>query len=189
MEYINTLDTMTPEEAEDAVVTGSLTEIVEYRMNNISDYLFYGFNNLEKIVLPLARTSGREIAVNTKVTEINAAQLEEASYMAFEGLTSLRVLDFGVNITLNKTWFRTMAALDAIILRKANEIHYLKSTDMFTGTPIAAGAGYIYVPRNLIDDYESATNWSAYAGQFRAIQDYTVDGRIHGELDRAKLGL
>jgi hypothetical protein len=37
---------------------------------------------------------------------------------------------------------------------------------------VANGTGYIYVPAALIEDYKAATNWSLYADQFRAIEDY-----------------
>ena len=32
--------------------------------------------------------------------------------------------------------------------------------------------GYIYVPKALVETYKTATNWSAYASQIRAIEDY-----------------
>ena len=47
--------------------------------------------------------------------------------------------------------------------------------------------GYIYVPKSLIEDYKVATNWSAYADRFRALEDYTVDGTTTGELDESKI--
>ena len=47
--------------------------------------------------------------------------------------------------------------------------------------------GYIYVPKSLIEDYKVATNWSAYADQFRVLEDYTVDGTTTGELDESKI--
>ncbi len=34
---------------------------------------------------------------------------------------------------------------------------------------------YVYVKKDLIEEYEQATNWSAYAGQFRAIEDYLTE--------------
>ena len=55
------------------------------------------------------------------------------------------------------------------------------------GTAISKGAGYIYVPRNLVDSYKAETNWSAYAEQIRALEDYTVDGTITGDLDETKI--
>lgn len=32
--------------------------------------------------------------------------------------------------------------------------------------------GFIYVPRKFVESYKVATNWSAFASQFRAIEDY-----------------
>ena len=48
----------------------------------------------------------------------------------------------------------------------------LANTNAFTNTPIKSGAGYIYVPAALVDSYKAATNWSVYADQIRAIEDY-----------------
>jgi hypothetical protein len=39
----------------------------------------------------------------------------------------------------------------------------------------------------LVDEYKAATNWSTYAGRIRALEDYTVDGTITGELDESKI--
>ena len=65
----------------------------------------------------------------------------------------------------------------------------LSSTNAFSGTPIALGTtGYIYVPRDLIASYEAATNWSTFAGRYRALEDYTVDGTITGAFDDTRLG-
>ena len=32
--------------------------------------------------------------------------------------------------------------------------------------------GYIYVPKALVEEYKTATNWSVFADKFRAIEDY-----------------
>ena len=37
---------------------------------------------------------------------------------------------------------------------------------------VESGTGYIYVPQATIEGFKSATNWSTYADQFRAIEDY-----------------
>ena len=39
----------------------------------------------------------------------------------------------------------------------------------------------------LYEKYRNGTNWSTYAAQFRALEDYTVDGTITGELDPNKI--
>jgi hypothetical protein len=63
----------------------------------------------------------------------------------------------------------------------------LSSTNAFAGTPIESGTGYIYVPAALIDSYKTETNWSAFAAQYRALEDYTVDGTVTGEMDESKI--
>ena len=44
-------------------------------------------------------------------------------------------------------------------------------SDVFTNTPIANGTGYIYVPDDLVESFKSATNWSIYADQIKAISE------------------
>jgi hypothetical protein len=41
----------------------------------------------------------------------------------------------------------------------------------------------------MIDTLSSATNWSAFATQFRALEDYTKDGTTTGEFDDEKAGI
>ena len=48
----------------------------------------------------------------------------------------------------------------------------LDDTSVFSNTPISNGTGYIYVPKALIESYQAHEKWSAYASQFRAIEDY-----------------
>ena len=52
---------------------------------------------------------------------------------------------------------------------------------------IESGTGYIYVPSALIDSYKTAKNWSSHAAQFRALEDYTVDGTVTGAIDETKI--
>ena len=89
-------------------------------------------------------------------------------------------------------------SLKAVIIRKFGINYVLNSNSLigchhFTGTveapynPTGAKDGYIYVPRNMVDTLKSATNWSTYADQIRALEDYTVDGTTTGELDESKV--
>lgn len=87
--------------------------------------------------------------------------------------------------------FSNCDVLKTFILSSEN-MCVLKSR-VFMYSPIASGTGYIYVPRALLSDedakkdYRRATNWSTYASQFRALEDYTVDGTVTGELDESKI--
>ena len=93
------------------------------------------------------------------------------------GCTALQAVDMGTPttanpITLGSNGFQSCSSLIAVILRRTNGVVSMGALTTFTGTPIANGTGYIYVPRDLVDKYKAATNWSVYADQFRAIEDY-----------------
>lgn len=80
--------------------------------------------------------------------------------------------------------FRNDSNLRALVIRNPmlNSITSMENaTNFFTNTPIANGNGYIYVPRAIVSAYQGATNWSAYASKFRALEDYTDDGTADGE--------
>ena len=76
--------------------------------------------------------------------------------------------------------------LTTLILR-SEELCILYSQFSLWDTNIKNGTGYIYVPRKLVDIYKVYTNWSTFASQFRALEDYTIDGTITGELDATKI--
>lgn len=67
--------------------------------------------------------------------------------------------------------FRECANLIAVII-KSNNICRLASTNAFIGTLIETGTGFVYVSKALVEEYKSASNWTVYANQIRAIEDY-----------------
>lgn len=70
--------------------------------------------------------------------------------------------------------FHTCRSLETLILG-SDTFCPLNASNVFSQTPIAGyngATGYIYVKKALIDTYKTATNWSVYANQFRAIEDY-----------------
>jgi hypothetical protein len=77
-------------------------------------------------------------------------------------------------------------ALTTLVLRNTAKVATLSNSNALKNTPIASGTGYIYAPHALVDSYKAATNWSTYAAQFRALEDYTVDGTVTGELDTTR---
>lgn len=82
--------------------------------------------------------------------------------------------------------FNDCSALTALIIRSSS-VWTISNTNALSGTPIASGSGYIYVPATRVDTYKAATNWTTYASQFRALEDYTVDGTTSGALDPTKI--
>jgi hypothetical protein len=67
--------------------------------------------------------------------------------------------------------FNGCSVLDTLILGHS-AVCPLAATTAFNNTPIAKGTGYVYVPKDLVDAYKTAENWSTFANQIRAIEDY-----------------
>lgn len=156
-----------------------------------------------------ARLEGSVEITNTRVGRRNLGgqpNLKEISLpniITYEGAVhtcaNLEIIDFGKNCT-KVSGFENLYSLIAIILRNESTItslgtsyaiavslyHYYGTTNA-TYNPNGDKDGYIYVPKALIEDYKVATNWSAFASQFRALEDYTVDGTTTGKLDKDKM--
>lgn len=89
----------------------------------------------------------------------------------FSTCPTLKKVDLTAVTNFGGMAFENCTALDTFILRSETLVP-LGSTNIFTATPIINKAGYIYVPRALLENYKTATNWATYASQFRAIEDY-----------------
>lgn len=94
--------------------------------------------------------------------------------------------DFPNVTSISSDAFRNCLRLGALILR-SESLCTAGNSYILGSSLIANGTGYIYVPNALIEDYKVATNWTTYADQFRALEDYTVDGTTTGALDETKL--
>lgn len=138
-------------EVEDAIVTCTLTEYTNNRVALFGRYIFFRF---------------------TQLKTVSSTSVESILISAFNGCSSLTKADFSALKTIDSSVFNACSKLATLILRDASGVCSLNSTGVFNSTPIASGTGYIYVPSSLVDDYKAATNWSTYANQIRAIEDY-----------------
>ena len=124
--------------------------------------------------------------IERTITEIADNMTTRIGNNAFSYCSNLTTADFPAVTNIDMNAFRSCSKLTALILRSEMMVN-LNLTTALSSTPIASGTGYIYVPRALVDSYKAATNWSTYANQFRALEDYTVDGTTTGELDPNKI--
>ena len=87
-------------------------------------------------------------------------------------LTKLDISSFstGSGSYNNSSFFRGCTNLVEVIINNAN-LFEITHTNVFDGTPIANGTGYVYVPDNMVETYKSATNWSIYADQIKGISE------------------
>ena len=175
------------------IVEGTL---VNYTGNvtKVRDYAFYHSESLESINLPNALTIGkfafqyaenllsiilpkaREIRNNAfyecgKITSISLPSATEIGNSAYRNCKNLTIVDLGAASEISNNAFQGCSVLKTFIIRSEN-VCSLASTTVFYNGPLYSGEGYFYVPKMLVDTYKSATNWTKYADQFRAIEDY-----------------
>ena len=108
-----------------------------------------------------------------KLKNVNIPLVTKTSTGVFQGCEELETVKLGQLTNLGANAFNGCIKLAALIIeRVATTAPTMSSTGVFTNTPIEGGTGYIYVPTSMVDRYKSATNWSTYAAQIRAIEDY-----------------
>ena len=91
---------------------------------------------------------------------------------AFSYCTALTKVELGGALTSYiANMFAGCSALEALILSGVTAVPTLSSS-AFSGTRIANKNAYIYVPKSLEETFKLANNWSTYASQIRAIEDY-----------------
>lgn len=194
-------------------ISSNITSIGDYTFNycealstvdfpaatSIGSYAFANCTKLTTADFPAATSMGG--SAFSGCTKLNATAfpvLTSINGYTFKSCTKLTAMDFPAATSINKYAFYGCCALTALILR-GETMCTLSSTNAFTscyhilGTtnntynPDGVQDGYIYVPSALMATYQAATNWSTYSTQFRALEDYTVDGTITGELDESKI--
>ena len=105
------------------------------------------------------------------VTEYQENRISKIGQRAFYNCTALTVVDVPNVTTIGISALGECTALEALILR-SDTIVTMENTNALEKTGIATGTGFVYVPSALVDGYKAATNWSTYANQIRAIEDY-----------------
>ena len=181
-----------------AVIARTVTEIDDDTITTVGPYAFRNCSALSRVNLPNATTIGSSAFMYcSSLTKIVFPSVQGDGYKGdgngmFTGCTKLKIIDFHSKVDFPYYAFYRASALTALVLRSLDpctmaEVSLSGTAANVFGENIANGTGYIYVPAALMDTYKAATNWSVAAAQFRALEDYTVDGTITGELDESKI--
>lgn len=107
----------------------------------------------------------------TKLTSVVLPAVRTTDGNSMNGCSEIIKADFSNLQNIRYSTFYSNKKLVTLIIR-TQAVAKLEKTSAFKDTPIASGTGYVYVPSALVDSYKSATNWSTYADQIRAIEDY-----------------
>lgn len=191
----------------------NITSIVGNGVNKVDISAFEGCNNLQTASFPNATLiaqnafngCGNLLSVNVpKAATISGSSLFYNNYQlksisfpsatsklggnSFRFATQLVYCDMGTSAGLGQPQsFSSTNKLSVLVLRRTSAIASLGSTNVFEKDHFSMvyGLGHVYVPRDLIPNYQTATNWSTfYAANpdlFRALEDYTDDGTVTGE--------
>lgn len=128
--------------------------------------------SLTKIGLPVCTTLGTYAFRDNKLlSEVSLPACTTIAQNTFYNCDSLAKISLPSATAINASAFSGSAIFATLILGGSSVVQ-LVNTNAFTGTKIASGTGYIYVPSALVEDYKIASNWSNYAEQIRAIEDY-----------------
>ena len=158
----------------------SNTNLVEVDLPSLTavySQAFSGCTNLVKINFPAVKIiepAAFALCAFTEAYFPECTTLEGSSSWghSFQICYFLKRARFTKLTTINAgAAFNTCANLKTFII-ETNSVCSLTVADAFSDTAISNGSGYIYVPKALVNSYKSATNWSVYAAQIRAIEDY-----------------
>lgn len=158
----------------DDIASWLTREVTEYSNSTLTTLGAYALSgtNVTTLNLPALKTiAGYAFYQCTKLTYVNFPLLTEVPNNGFREFSGVVKADFGSITYARSNCFYKCTSLATLIIRSPSVVTLAGGTT-FTGTPIASGTGYIYVPSALIDSYKSATNWANFANQFRAIEDY-----------------
>lgn len=157
----------------DAMITGAITSITNSRVTKIGKHAFRERTALVSASFPNVTTMDINAFYNcSNLKDIDFPALTTIGNYSFYGNKKLVTVDFPKVTKIGTYAFNYCTGMTALILRSQTVVTLAGTNAFGGGNRIASGTGYIYVPRELVDSYKAATNWSTYADQIRAIEDY-----------------
>lgn len=169
-------------------------------LTQLQQYIFSGCSKLKAIDLSGLEGVGgisQGAFTNCKSLESITAVVYNVAQNSVNGCTSLSYADLTITSASGKIYasaFNGDAVLRTVCLR--NEfVTPLANISAFDNTPFASGksGGILLIPSDYVAKYQEETNWSVLYGygtnKFLALEGYTVDGSIAGEIDWDKISV
>lgn len=169
------------------------------KVTSLQSQALYSCSSLREVNLPNLVTVASQVMGSCKKLEsIVLPSLPTIGNYMFSYDDALRKVDAPIATSVSANAFAYCYKFTTLILRSStmctlantnafNSCYHFHGTTNSSHNPSGAKDGYIYVPRALVDTYKAASNWSTYASQIRALEDYTVDGTTTGALDESKI--
>lgn len=183
---------------EDILVQGGeMVEYVNNRVTKLRSFAFLGIN-VATVTLNAVKAIPENAFIGCPLCKLICKRAESLGLRACDTCSALESVDMFGGDFINGESLYGCTSLRILILRNADP-NNLTSLGMhgvddegnqitaLSDTAIGKGNGYIYVPRALVESYKAKYIWAHHASQFRALEDYTVDGTITGDLDESKI--
>lgn len=152
---------------EDGLIKRTITEYTNDRITSIGQYAFYRNSTIKSISFTLVTTiSQYAFGICASLANINFPSLKTLGSYSFQSCTSLKSVEFPALTKMNTAPFTGCSNLTQIIL-SGSTICELGSTNSLSGTPIANGTGFVYVPDELVESYKAESSWKNYVAQIK----------------------
>lgn len=162
-----------PEDELAMLVMNTLTDVNNRTVTSVRSRAFQGATRLKTVNLPNATSIGTYAFYGCSgLLTVNLPTATSIPSSCFYTCTSATRIDLGAAKSIAGYGLYTCQSLKELILRRSDAICTLSASTSLSNSGIALGKGYVYVPSALIDTYKAATNWTTYAAQIRAIEDY-----------------
>lgn len=142
-------------------------------VKNVGNYAFSGCTGVTSVSLPEATSIQNNAFTNVPVSKLVLPKATTLGIYLNNGNGAAEI-DLSAKPSIPANAFNGAYNMTSLVLRNAEQLT-LSATSAFTGTPIANGYGWIYVPAALVDTYKSASNWSTYASQIVSLDNYPLE--------------
>jgi hypothetical protein len=157
----------------DSIIQRTTTHVESQTATSVGANVFSGYGLLQSADFPMAQfVSQYAFKHDTNLNFVNLPKVKTLEMECFYNCVKLPNIDLP-NVTSIARGVFSSAGLKTLIIRTP-QVCSLANVTGISGTPIAKGEGFIYVPDELVDDYKSATNWSTYAEQIKGISELGV---------------
>lgn len=153
----------------------SLIEVDFSSVTEQGNYVFQECSALKKVSFPSFNSTVNRSAFYGCRSLIRcdlpmAAGLDQ---YAFQDCSNLMELYLPESSSISGSSIYSCSKLCALILPNKSKVASLSNAFVYSSETLVK-TGYIFVPSSLLETYKSATNWSAYAGRFKAIENYNA---------------
>ena len=149
----------------------SLTTVSFPACTSVGNYAFYCCSSLTTVSFP-ACTSVASFAFYkcSSLSQANFPACRNIGGSAFASCSSLTTVSFPACTRISAYAFYNCSSLSALVLAGSVRCS-LDNSATFSGTPIASGTGYVYVPASLVASYQEYGRWSYFSTRISAIED------------------